>query len=71
MPMAGGTDLLVQMRSGRIAPATIVDLKRIERASGIRPYEGGFVIGAVTPARRSSETKRSAAFGPAWWRPPI
>jgi len=63
MPMAGGTDLLVQMRSGRIAPATIVDLKRIERASGIRPYEGGFVIGAVTPC---SVLKRDEALSRVW-----
>jgi len=47
--LAGGTDLIVQMRSGRIAPSAIVDLKRIGGMSGIRSEAGGFVIGAATP----------------------
>jgi carbon-monoxide dehydrogenase medium subunit len=49
--LAGGTDLLVQSRSGRIDPAGVVDLKRIPRAVGVRQEAGGFVIGAATPAR--------------------
>jgi CO/xanthine dehydrogenase FAD-binding subunit len=48
-PLAGGTDLLVQLRSGRIRPEGIVDLKRVEGAMGIREVQGGFVIGAATP----------------------
>lgn len=62
-PMAGGTDLLVQMQSGRITPGTIVDLKRIERARGIRPYEGGFVIGAATPC---TALRKDKALNLAW-----
>ncbi|CAN7468458.1 xanthine dehydrogenase family protein subunit M [Phenylobacterium sp. LjRoot225] len=50
-PLAGGTDLLVQVRAGRIAPDAVVDLKRIPRAIGIRRQDGGFVIGAATPCR--------------------
>jgi carbon-monoxide dehydrogenase medium subunit len=48
-PLAGGTDLLVQMRSGRAAPHHVVDIKRIDRAMGIRAVDGGFAIGAATP----------------------
>ena len=48
-PLSGGTDLLVQLRSGRLKPGLIVDLKRIAGAIGIREEDGGFVIGAATP----------------------
>ena len=48
-PLAGGTDLLVQLRSGRMAKGLIVDLKRVPGAIGVRREGGGFVIGAATP----------------------
>ncbi len=47
--LAGGTDLMAQMRSGRLQPGLIVDLKRIPELIGIRAEGGGFVIGAATP----------------------
>jgi carbon-monoxide dehydrogenase medium subunit len=47
--LSGGTDLLVQLRSGRARPDLIVDIKRIPDMSGIRERDGGFVIGAATP----------------------
>ena len=46
--MSGGTDLLVQVRAGRARPETIVDLKKVAGATGIRQDGGGFVIGAST-----------------------
>jgi carbon-monoxide dehydrogenase medium subunit len=62
--LAGGTDLIVQMRAGRIAPSAVVDLKRIGGISGVRPGErGGFVIGAATPC---TALKDSLELSRAW-----
>jgi len=47
--LAGGTDLLVQLRSGRTRPELIVDTKRIPGLIGIREENDRFVIGASTP----------------------
>ena len=53
--LSGGTDLLVQLRSGRAKPGLIVDVKNIPGISDIREREGGFVIGASTPGAVISE----------------
>jgi CO/xanthine dehydrogenase FAD-binding subunit len=47
--LSGGTDLLVQLRSGRLKPDLIVDTKKIPGIIGIREEGGGFVVGAATP----------------------
>jgi carbon-monoxide dehydrogenase medium subunit len=47
--LSGGTDLLVQLRSGRAKPDLIVDIKKIPDMWGIRERDGAFVIGAATP----------------------
>ncbi len=47
--LSGGTDLLVQLRSGRVKPDLIVDTKKIPGVIGIREENGGFVVGAATP----------------------
>ncbi|MGE0223615.1 MAG: xanthine dehydrogenase family protein subunit M [Acetobacteraceae bacterium] len=47
--LSGGTDLLVQMRAGRLKPELIVDTKKIPGVIGIRQENGGWVIGAATP----------------------
>jgi carbon-monoxide dehydrogenase medium subunit len=46
--MSGGTDLLVQMRAGRVRPTLIVDTKKLPGISGIRQDANGFTIGAAT-----------------------
>jgi CO/xanthine dehydrogenase FAD-binding subunit len=55
--LSGGTDLLVQLRSGRVKPDLIVDTKRIPGLIGIREEGGAFVIGAATPGVLLSEHK--------------
>jgi CO/xanthine dehydrogenase FAD-binding subunit len=61
-PLSGGTDLLVQMRSGRKV-GRLVDIKRIPGAVGIRREGGAFVIGAATPCAALGE---DAALVAAW-----
>lgn len=45
--LAGGTDLLVQMKAGMIEPDLIVDIKKIKGMKDITPEAGGFRIGAA------------------------
>lgn len=53
--LAGGTDLLVQLKSGRLKGGLIVDLKHIPGAIGVREEDGAFVIGAATPGATIGE----------------
>ena len=47
--LAGGTDLIIRLRDGSLAPTVVVDLKRIaELEPGIREADGRLVIGATT-----------------------
>ncbi len=45
--LAGGTDVLVQLRSGHVEPDLIVDIKRIAAMGTIAEEDGGFRIGAA------------------------
>ena len=56
--LAGGTDLLVQLRSGRVKPELIVDTKRIPGMIGIREEGDFFVIGAATPGVMLSSNEK-------------
>ena len=56
--LSGGTDLLVQLKSGRVKPDLIVDTKRIPELIGIREEGGSFVIGAATPGVMLSADER-------------
>ena len=54
--LAGGTDLLVQMRSGAAAPGLIVDVKKIPEMMTIADLGGGsFRIGAAVPGAEINE----------------
>lgn len=53
--MSGGTDLLVQLRSGRLKTDAILDLKRIAELSTIAEEEGGYRIGSAVPSAEMGE----------------
>jgi len=53
--MAGGTDLLVQLKSGVTEPDLIVDIKRIGGLSKIAEEGGGYRIGAAVPSAMLGE----------------
>ena len=46
--LAGGTDLIPQMKMRRVEPGHIINLKRIPDLSGIKQYNGSLHIGALT-----------------------
>jgi carbon-monoxide dehydrogenase medium subunit len=59
--LAGGTDLLAQMKAGLRHPAVLVDLKRIPELLELGAADGGLVIGAAAPAvvlREHAELRR-------------
>ena len=61
--LAGGTDLLVQLRSGMLEPALLVDIKRIAETREIREEDGGFRLGAaVTGAEMGEHEGLTAAW---------
>ncbi|MGZ8211975.1 MAG: FAD binding domain-containing protein, partial [Burkholderiales bacterium] len=45
--LAGGTDLLVQMRAGRVEPELLVDIKRLPETTAITSENGRFRFGAA------------------------
>jgi carbon-monoxide dehydrogenase medium subunit len=53
--LAGGTDLLVQLRSGLIEPDLVVDIKHIPEMSNITAENGGFRIGAAVSGAQLGE----------------
>jgi carbon-monoxide dehydrogenase medium subunit len=65
-PLAGGTDLLPQLREGRRSADRIVDLKPIAELSTIRPLpQGGLAIGAAASATSVARHELIAARYPA------
>lgn len=61
--LAGGTDILIQMRGGRVEPALLVDVKGIPEMTAIVAENGGFRFGAAVTAMELHEHK---AFSKAW-----
>lgn len=61
--LAGGTDLLVQLKSRVVAPALVVDIKGIEETRRITKEAGGYRIGA---AATGAELKEHATLKKDW-----
>ena len=61
--LAGGTDLLVQLRAGVISPDLIVDIKHIPELKAISPESGGFRVGAAVAG---AELNEHADFPTVW-----
>jgi carbon-monoxide dehydrogenase medium subunit len=61
--LAGGTDLLVQMRADIVEPELIVDIKRIAETRAVAEERGGWRIGAAVTG---AELKEHARLKRAW-----
>jgi aerobic carbon-monoxide dehydrogenase medium subunit len=62
--LAGGTDLLVQMRAGSVKPGLIVDIKKIAEMTAIeQTADGGFRIGAAVSGMELHDHPK---FGKVW-----
>ena len=61
--LAGGTDLLIQMRGGRVEPELLVDIKNIPEMTSIVAEDGVYRFGAAVPCMALVEDK---AFSKAW-----
>lgn len=62
--LAGGTDLLVQLRAGHVRPPVIVDLKGIAELRRIEATATGFRIGAAVAGAELGEHAQFAAEWP-------
>ena len=61
--LAGGTDVLVQLKAGMIEPALVIDIKAIPGIRAITAEAGGFRIGAAVSG---AELGEHAALCAAW-----
>jgi carbon-monoxide dehydrogenase medium subunit len=62
--LAGGTDLLVQMKSGVKRPGCIVDIKAIPGLTGVTLDDNGLTLGAAAPAQSITEREDVKAVFP-------
>jgi carbon-monoxide dehydrogenase medium subunit len=61
--LAGGTDLLVQLRTDLIEPVLLIDIKGIPELREIKEERGGFRVGAAVPG---AELKEHPKLKSAW-----
>ena len=61
--LSGGTDLLIQMRSGMVKPELVIDVKGISEMTTVALENGGYRFGAAVPCMHLVENK---AFAKTW-----
>ena len=62
--LAGGTDILVQLKAGTVEPDLVVDIKGIAGISDVTSEKGGFRIGAAVPGAVLGANKAVVALWP-------
>jgi len=63
--LAGGTDLIVQMRSGAVTPELVIDVKQLPELNGLSFFDGVLSIGAAVSCRTIYENQQVAETYPA------
>lgn len=63
-PVAGGTDLLLKMKAGRLAPAAVVNLKRVPELRG-QVVNSHLTLGALTTLEELRRSPQVQAVAPA------
>ncbi len=61
--LAGGTDVLIQLRSGRAQPELLIDIKAISEMRAVTAQAGGYRVGAAVTCMELIENQ---AFAQAW-----
>lgn len=62
--LAGGTDVLVQLKAGMLEPDLIVDIKHLDGIRDITPENGGYRIGAAVSGAELGEHEGVLALWP-------
>ena len=62
--LAGGTDVLVQLKAGMLEPDLIVDIKHLDGIKDITPEDGGYRIGAAVSGAKLGEHDGVVALWP-------
>ena len=62
--LAGGTDLLVQLRSGMLSPTAIIDIKHIAETRQIHLDQNSLVVGSAVSGAEFNENPQAASTWP-------
>jgi CO/xanthine dehydrogenase FAD-binding subunit len=66
--LAGGTDLMVRMRSGKVTASCLVDISEAKELAGIEIVDGSVEIGALTTVEEIRRSRVVAKELPALWK---